>query len=87
MFGANAMRGAIVRALAQSPEGMTSGQIERQLAASYQTVFRHLQALVAAGAVNVDGDHVNQGRRTIYTLNQEAIATALSDYRRYLLGE
>lgn len=86
MFGVNTMRGAIIRALSESPEGMTSGQIERQLDASYQTVFRHLQALVAAGAVDVDGDHVNQGRRTIYTLNRGAISTALSEYQRYLLG-
>ncbi|WP_336624994.1 MULTISPECIES: ArsR/SmtB family transcription factor [unclassified Microbacterium] len=83
MFGANAMRGAIIRTLSAHPHGLTSGQIERELNASYQTVFRHLKALVAEGAVLVD-EQVNQGRRTIYTLDREAVDRALTDYRHYL---
>ncbi len=84
VFGANVMRGAIIHTLASHPKGLTSGQIERELDASYQTVFRHLKSLVAEGAVLVD-DEVNQGRRTIYTLDRSAIERALADYRRYLL--
>lgn len=84
MFGVNAMRGAIIRTLAAHPQGLTSGQIERELDASYQTVFRHLKALVAEGAVVVDDD-VEQGRRTIYAIDRQAVDQALADYRRYLL--
>lgn len=85
-FGVNELRGAIIRTLAQHPEGMTSGQIERELDAAYQTVFRHLKTLVAAGVVTVDGDEVRQGQRSIYRIDLNVVNQALMDYRRYLLG-
>lgn len=86
MFGANPIRGAIIRILAQHPGGMTSGAIERELSASYQTVFRHLQMLVATGLVTTDSPEAHHGRRVIYTLDTEAVSTALSDYLAYLLA-
>lgn len=87
MLGANPIRGAIIRVLAQHPKGMTSGAIERELSASYQTVFRHLQQLVAAGVVATDGEQAHHGRRVIYTLDREAVTATLSEYRDYLLSK
>lgn len=86
MFGANPIRGAIIRVLAQHPEGMTSGAIERELGTAYQTVFRHLQALVAEGAVKTDGNEVHHGRRVIYRLDTDVVTKTLSEYRAYLLA-
>lgn len=88
MFGANPIRGAIIRELAQHPEGMTSGAVERALDASYQTVFRHLQALVATGLVttdSTDSTEAQHGRRVIYALDAAAVSAALGDYLAYLL--
>lgn len=86
MFGANPIRGAIIRELAQHPEGMTSGAVERALDASYQTVFRHLQALVATGLVATDSTEAQHGKRVIYTLDADAVSAALGDYLAYLLA-
>ncbi len=87
MFGVNPMRGAIIRVLSQHPEGMSSGAIERELEASYHTVFRHLQALGAAGLVVPAGEEVHQGRRTIYTIDRRAVTSAIDDYKDYLLPD
>jgi len=87
MLGANPIRGAIIRVLAQHPNGLTSGAIERELGVSYQTVFRHLQQLVAVGVVTTDGEEVHHGRRVIYTLDRQAVITTLSEYRDFLLAE
>lgn len=85
MFGANPMRGAIIRVLAQHPEGMTSGAIERELEASYQTVFRHLQALGETGIVSPAAQDVRHGRRTIYTIDRNAVNRAIDEYKDYVL--
>lgn len=87
MFGANPIRGAIIRMLAEHPAGMTSGAIERALNVSYQTVFRHLQALVVSGLVTTDSPEAHHGRRVIYTLDRAAVSAALTDYLSYLLAQ
>lgn len=60
---------------------------ERELEASYHTVFRHLQALGAAGLVVPAGEEVHQGRRTIYTIDRRAVTSAIDDYKDYLLPD
>lgn len=86
VLGANMIRGSIVRVLSQHPEGMTSGMIERELNAQYQTVFRHLQALEAAGVVSTAAAGSRHGRRVVYVLDQDALIATIADYQSYLLG-
>lgn len=87
MFGVNSIRGAIIRILAQHPEGMTSGAIERELETSYHTVFRHLQVLSGTGLVAPSAEDVHQGRRTIYTIDRAAVTRAITEYQDYLLPD
>jgi DNA-binding transcriptional ArsR family regulator len=87
VFGVNPIRGAIVRLLSRHPEGMTSGAIHRELNATYQTVFRHLQELESAGAVTSDAGEKRQGQRVIYVADSVAVRAALAGYESYLLGE
>lgn len=87
-FGMNQVRAAIIRNLAQSgDEGATSGQISRQLKATYQTVFRHLQDLENQGIVLSDAGDQRQGQRVVYRLNRNARDRALADYADYLDGK
>lgn len=76
-----------MRLLAQHPEGLTSGAVERELNASFQTVFRHLQALEAAGVVVTNTEEPRIGRRVEYQLDQAALVATLRDYEAYLLGK
>jgi DNA-binding transcriptional ArsR family regulator len=86
-FGMNQVRAAIIRHLAQKPNGATSGDISRQLQATYQTVFRHLQDLEEQGIVASDAGEQRQGQRVRYTLNKQARDKALADYAHYLDGQ
>lgn len=86
MFGANPLRGAIIRLLAVTPEGMTSGAIQRELNTTYQTVFRHLQEIESTGIVTSDAGEKRQGQRVIYELDSDALRAALSNYEDYLFG-
>ncbi len=87
IFGANPIRGAIIHLLSNHPEGMTSGAIRMELSATYQTVFRHLQELEAAGVVTTDAGDKRQGQRVLYKTDLAVVRTALSGYESYLLGE
>ncbi|GAB2714014.1 hypothetical protein GCM10027038_10300 [Arthrobacter bambusae] len=86
-FGANEVRSAIIRHLAQNAEGATSGQIARDLGANYQTVFRHLQDLELLGMVASNAGEQRQGQRVVYRLDREAKDRALADYDAYLEGK
>jgi DNA-binding transcriptional ArsR family regulator len=86
-FGMNQVRAAIVRHLALNPDGVTSGQITRELSATYQTIFRHLQDLEEQGIVTSDAGEHRHGQRVIYTLNKAARDKALADYAEYLDGK
>lgn len=86
-FGMNQIRAAIIRYLAQSEQGVTSGQISRDLKATYQTVFRHLQDLEDQGIVVSDAGDQRQGQRVVYELNKQARDKALSEYAKYLDGQ
>jgi len=86
VFGANPIRGAIIRLLALTPEGMTSGAIQRELSTTYQTVFRHLQEMESTGIVTSDAGEKRQGQRVIYALDASALKAALAGYEAYLLG-
>ncbi|WP_157109392.1 ArsR/SmtB family transcription factor [Cryobacterium arcticum] len=86
VFGANPLRGAIIRLLALNPEGMTSGAIQRELNTTYQTVFRHLQEMESTGIVTSDAGEKRQGQRVIYVLDSSALRAALHGYEAYLLG-
>jgi ArsR family transcriptional regulator, arsenate/arsenite/antimonite-responsive transcriptional repressor len=86
-FGMNQVRAAIIRHLARSEEGTTSGEISRELQATYQTVFRHLHDLEEQGIVASDAGEQRQGQRVIYRLNKQARDKALADYASYLDGQ
>ena len=86
-FGMNQVRAAIVRYLAQNAEGATSGQITRELSATYQTIFRHLQDLESQGIVRSDAGQQRHGQRVIYALDKAARDQALADYAQYLDGK
>lgn len=83
----NQVRAAIIRHLALHPGGTTSGQITRELSATYQTIFRHLQDLEEQGVVTSDAGEQRQGQRVVYTLNRAARDKALADYAAYLDGK
>lgn len=87
VFGANPLRGAIIRLLALHSEGMTSGAIQRELNTTYQTVLRHLQELESAGTVTADAGEQRQGKRVIYVLDTDVLQSALSGYGEYLFGK
>ncbi|TFC97741.1 ArsR family transcriptional regulator [Cryobacterium sinapicolor] len=87
VFGANPLRGAIIRLLALNSEGMTSGAIQRELNTTYQTVLRHLQELESAGTVTADAGEQRQGQRVIYVLDTDALQSALFGYGEYLFGK
>ena len=87
MFGANPLRGAIIRLLALNSEGMTSGAIQRELGTTYQTVLRHLQELESADIVTADAGEQRQGQRVIYVLDGDVLRSALSGYGEYLFGK
>lgn len=86
-FGMNQVRAAIIRHLARTEQGVTSGQISRDLQANYQTVFRHLQDLEDQGIVLSDATDQRQGQRVVYTLNKKARDKALADCAKYLDGK
>lgn len=86
-FGMNQVRAAIIRHLAQTEAGTTSGEISRELQATYQTVFRHLHDLEKLGIVASDAGEQRQGQRVIYTLNRQVRDKALADYASYLDGQ
>lgn len=85
IFGVNPIRGEIIRLLARNPEGMTTGAIQRELDATYHTVFRHVRELEEAGVVQSDAGEHRQGQRVIYRLDTVAIRAALGEYEKYLL--
>ena len=87
MFGANPLRGAIIRLLALNSGGMTSGAIQRELSTTYQTVLRHLQELELADIVTADAGEQRQGQRVIYVLDRDVLRSALSGYGEYLFGK
>ncbi|WP_432246251.1 winged helix-turn-helix domain-containing protein (plasmid) [Arthrobacter sp. G.S.26] len=82
----NEVRSAILRNLALSAEGTTSGQIAKDLGANYQTVFRHLQDLEDLGLVKADAGQQRQGQRVLYRLDKAARDVALAAYAQYLDG-
>lgn len=86
-FGMNKVRAEIIRYLALNPSGATSGQIGRDLEATYQTIFRHLRELEVQGIVDSDGSDNRHGQRVVYRLNRSGRDRALRDCARYLDGE
>ncbi len=86
-FGMNRVRAEIIRYLATAPAGTTSGQIARDLEATYQTIFRHLRDLEGQGIVESDGTKSRHGQRVVYKLNREERDNALTNYARYLDGK
>ena len=86
-FGMNRVRAEIIRYLARNPAGATSGQIGRDLEATYQTIFRHLQDLEQQGLVDSDGSKNRHGQRVVYRLNKRERDRALSNYAKYLDGQ
>lgn len=82
----NQVRAAILRNLANKEDGATSGQIARDLMATYQTVFRHLQDLEDQGIVLSDAGDQRQGQRVVYQLDRRARDKALANYAKYLDG-
>lgn len=83
----NQVRAADIRHLALNPSGTTSGQIARELSATYQTIFRHLQDLEEQRIVTSDAGEQRQGQRVVYTLNRATRDKALADYAAYLDGK
>lgn len=86
-FGMNRVRAEIIRYLARSTSGATSGQIARDLDATYQTIFRHLRDLEDQGLVESDGADNRHGQRVVYQLNKQERDRALENYAKYLNGE
>ncbi|GAA5226995.1 hypothetical protein GCM10025778_15280 [Paeniglutamicibacter antarcticus] len=86
-FGMNRVRAEIIRYLATESAGATSGQIARDLEATYQTIFRHLQDLEGQGIVESDGTSNRHGQRVIYRLDKQERDRALSNYAKYLDGK
>lgn len=86
-FGMNRVRAEIIRYLAQRSTGTTSGQVARDLNATYQTIFRHLRDLEDQGLVESDGADNRHGQRVVYRLNKQERDRALKNYAKYLNGE
>lgn len=86
-FGMNRVRSEVLRYLAQNPEGTTSGQIGRDLDATYQTIFRHLRELEEQGIIDSDGSENRHGQRVVYRLNKQGRDRALANYASYLDGQ
>lgn len=86
MLGINQLRSAILRHLAQHPEGATSGDIGRELGADYRTVWRYLKELEPQGGVT-SGEAEGKGRSPrwrIYKLNVAARDAAIRTYLDFL---
>lgn len=88
VLGINQLRSAILRHLAQHPEGATSGDIGRELGADYRTVWRYLKELETQGGVLSEGAE-GKGRSSrwrIYKLNIGARDAAIRKYLDFLGG-
>lgn len=89
MLGVNPLRSAILRFLAQHPEGATSGDIGRELGADYRTVWRYLKELELQGGVtSEEAEGKGQSSRwRIYKLNLAARDAAVRTYLDFLDGK
>lgn len=87
LLGVNPLRSAILRYLAQHPEGATSGDIGREIEAHYRTVWRYLKELEAEGGVtSEEGASGKSSHWRVYRLNREGRDTAVRRYLGYLDG-
>lgn len=88
LLGVNPLRSAILRHLAQHPEGATSGDIGREVRVHYRTVWRYLKELEAEGGVT--SEEASDGRSSywrVYRLNREGRDAAIRCYLDYLDGK
>lgn len=86
LFDLTHLRADILRHLSLHPEGSTSGEVGRALAANYRTVARHLTRLEALGVVESDAPNQRQGIRVLYRINPERLALAAKLLLRYVSG-
>lgn len=89
MLGINQLRSAILRHLAQHPEGVTSGDIGREVGADYRTVWRYLKELEPQGGVtSEEAEGKGQSSRwRIYKLNAAARDATIRTYLGFLDGK
>lgn len=86
VLGINPLRIEILRHLAQTPDGGTSGDIGRAIGAGYKTVAWHLRQLEELGAVGSDAGENRQGQRVVYHLRESAFDDALEGVGKYVKG-
>ena len=89
LLGVNALRTSILRHLAQHPEGVTSGDIGRDLNVDYRTVWRYLKELESQGGVTTS---LAEGKGTsdrwrIYKLDTSVREDAIATYLDFLRGK
>ncbi|GAA1821406.1 helix-turn-helix transcriptional regulator [Agromyces neolithicus] len=88
LLGIHPMRAAILRYLAQHPEGATSGDIGRDLGVHYRTIWSYLGKLETEGGVT--SEPASEGRSShwrVYKLNREGRDEAIRRFLDYLEGK
>ncbi|WP_077490899.1 ArsR/SmtB family transcription factor [Sinomonas mesophila] len=81
----NQLRAEVIRFLAYSPDGVTSGDLARELGVGVKTLALHLKQLEEAGVVDVETEEPRKGRRVLYRLPRGAVERALREAGGYLL--
>ncbi|WP_346925123.1 helix-turn-helix domain-containing protein [uncultured Arthrobacter sp.] len=88
VFNANTLRAAVIRDLAQRPDGETTGNIAKRIGVDYRQVYTHIKTLEAEGLVSAAGEAgVRNGRRVRYSVDLGRLRELGLTYVRYLSGE
>jgi ArsR family transcriptional regulator, arsenate/arsenite/antimonite-responsive transcriptional repressor len=88
VFNANTLRAAIIRDLAQHPDGDTTGNIAKRIGVDYRQVYVHIKTLEAEALVSAEGEAGDRsGQRIQYSINLGRLREQGLVYMRYLLGE
>lgn len=88
MFNANTLRAAVIRDLAQHPDGDTTGNIAKRIGVDYRQVYTHIKTLEAEGLVSAEGEVGDRnGQRVHYSLDLGRLKEQGLIYMQYLLGE
>ncbi|MCY1237371.1 hypothetical protein D9M72_500640 [compost metagenome] len=88
VFNANTLRAAVIRDLAQHPDGDTTGSIAKRIGVDYRQVYAHIKTLEAEGLVSAEGQvGIRNGQRVHYFLDLSTLREHGLNYMRYLSGE
>lgn len=84
VLGMNPLRLEILRHLAHTPEGATSGEIGRAIGAGYKTIAWHLRQLEDLDAVTSNAGESRQGQRVVFRFKAETFDAAITGISRYV---